>query len=46
MPGMSGLEVLERIRRHFSAAALPVIMVTALPESDGLVTAMRMGAND
>ncbi len=46
MPGSSGIDVLQRIRTKFPATALPVIMVTALPESQGLVPAMRMGAND
>jgi PAS domain S-box-containing protein len=46
MPGMSGIDVLQRIRTKFPANVLPVIMATALPESEGLVTAMRMGAND
>ena len=46
MPGASGIDVLQRIRTKFPANVLPVIMVTALPESEGLVTAMRMGAND
>ena len=46
MPGISGIDVLQRIRTKFPANDLPVIMVTALPESEGMVTAMRMGAND
>jgi len=46
MPGMSGIDVLERIRQRVSASELPVIMVSALPESDGIVTALRRGAND
>jgi PAS domain S-box-containing protein len=46
MPGMSGIEALQRIRQKFSAIQLPVIMVTAVAESDGIVEAMRMGAND
>ncbi len=46
MPGMTGIEVLDRIRRKTPASVLPVIMVTAVAESEGLVKAMRMGAND
>ncbi len=46
MPGTSGIDILQRIRTRFPANVLPVIMVTALPESQGLVAAMRMGAND
>lgn len=33
MPGMSGLEVLRRIRSDNRWAGLPVMMVTAVPES-------------
>src|SRR3990172_9885394 len=33
MPGMDGLDVLIRIRENYTAAALPVIMVTAKHDS-------------
>jgi sigma-B regulation protein RsbU (phosphoserine phosphatase) len=46
MPGMNGLEVLERIRRDHAAGDLPVVMVTALSESEDVVTALELGAND
>jgi sigma-B regulation protein RsbU (phosphoserine phosphatase) len=46
MPGVSGLEVLDRIRRTHSASELPVIMVTALNGSDDLVNALEHGATD
>jgi CheY-like chemotaxis protein len=46
MPGMSGLEVLTRIRETRSASDLPVIMVTARTESADVVQALGMGAND
>ena len=46
MPGMSGMEVLQRIRRKFSASQLPVIMVTAVAQSAEVAAALRMGAND
>jgi CheY-like chemotaxis protein len=46
MPGMSGLEVLETIRRSRPASELPVIMATARPESDDLVAALDRGASD
>jgi diguanylate cyclase (GGDEF)-like protein/PAS domain S-box-containing protein len=46
MPGMSGLEVLSRIRAHHSDTELPVIMVTARTEGVDIVEAFRLGAND
>jgi len=46
MPGMSGLEVLSSVREAWSAAELPVIMVTARSESDDVVEALGLGAND
>lgn len=46
MPGMSGLEVLERIREKFPAMQLPVIMVSALDESSDIAEALNKGAND
>lgn len=46
MPGMSGIETLQAIRRSRSAADLPVIMVTANDTSADVVTALDMGAND
>lgn len=46
MPGMSGLEVLSRIREQHSRTQLPVIMCTARIEGDDIVEAFRLGAND
>ena len=46
MPGMSGLEVLRLIRANCSPAILPVIMVTAIHEKDGIAEAIKLGAND
>ena len=46
MPGMSGLEVLQEIRRSYSRLELPVIMVTARKESFDLVEALALGASD
>jgi diguanylate cyclase (GGDEF)-like protein len=46
MPGMSGLEVLRRLREHYSATDLPVVMVTANQESEAIVSALGLGAND
>lgn len=46
MPDLDGLEVLSRIRRRYSAAELPVIMVTGLAQSSDIVKALSLGAND
>jgi len=46
MPGMSGLEVLQEIRKSYSRLALPVIMVTALSDSVKIGEALKLGAND
>ena len=46
MPGMTGLEVLRHIRSTWSAAVLPVVMVTAKTDSADVVEALGLGAND
>ena len=46
MPGMSGIQVLELIRRRWTAVELPVIMATAKSEADDIVQALRAEAND
>lgn len=46
MPGMSGMQVLQAIREQYSAAELPVIMVTAESHSASVVEALQGGAND
>jgi sigma-B regulation protein RsbU (phosphoserine phosphatase) len=46
MPGMNGLEVLQKIRESQSPTTLPVIMATAKDQSDDIVQALNLGAND
>lgn len=46
MPGMNGLEVLRDLRSRHAAADLPVIMATAQDDSNDVVAALRLGAND
>src|ERR1700719_3842984 len=46
MPEISGLEALGTIRNLHSANELPIIMVTARNQSDDIVKALSMGAND
>src|ERR1700674_3296154 len=46
MPVISGLDALKTLRKHYSAAELPIIMVTAKTQSDDIGTALDLGAND
>src|SRR5690606_17019854 len=46
MPGLSGIDVLKKIREDFSPMELPVIMATAKTEADDIVEALRLEAND
>ncbi|MET0012666.1 MAG: EAL domain-containing protein [Sedimenticola sp.] len=46
MPEVDGMELLRIIRRDFPATELPVIMVTAKPESEQIGEALEQGAND
>ncbi|MGH8502040.1 MAG: two-component system response regulator [Gammaproteobacteria bacterium] len=46
MPEMNGLQVLKILRESYSPSALPVIMVTLKLDSDDIVTALKLGAND
>ena len=46
MPEIDGIEVLQRLRIEHSASELPVIMATAKTESEDVVAALRLGAND
>jgi diguanylate cyclase (GGDEF)-like protein/PAS domain S-box-containing protein len=46
MPEISGLDALETLRGHYSAVELPVIMVTAKDQSEDIVKALNLGAND
>jgi len=46
MPEISGLDALRILRKVYSAAELPVIMVTAKNQSEDIITALDLGAND
>jgi signal transduction histidine kinase len=46
MPGMNGLDVLKFLRRVDSLLDLPIIMVTARADSQDVVEALELGAND
>jgi len=46
MPGISGFEVLKKLRETYSPADLPIIMATAKDQSEDIVGALKSGAND
>lgn len=46
MPEVSGLQALQMLRERRSPIELPVIMVTARSQSEDVVRALEMGAND
>src|SRR5436853_7024461 len=46
MPEISGLEALKTLRETYSPIELPIIMVTAKNQSDDVVKALDLGAND
>ncbi len=46
LPQLDGIEVLKKIREDFAASELPVIMVSAKDDSEGIVEALQLGAND
>lgn len=46
MPGLNGLEVLQRLRQAHPATELPVIMASAKDQSEDIVHALELGASD
>ena len=46
MPIISGLDALKAIREVYSPIEMPVIMVTAKDQSEDMVKALSLGAND
>jgi class 3 adenylate cyclase/CheY-like chemotaxis protein len=46
MPGLSGIDVLTRLRERWPESDLPVIMATARDSAEDVVEALRLGAND
>jgi len=46
MPGMSGYEVAQKIRKTFLPSELPIIMITAKNQVSDLVQGLNTGAND
>jgi sigma-B regulation protein RsbU (phosphoserine phosphatase) len=46
MPGVDGYQVLEKLREEHDSGDLPVIMATAKDQSEDIVSALKLGAND
>ena len=46
MPGMSGLELLEQIKKDFVKPPPVVMMITAYGDQENYDTAMKLGADD
>jgi two-component system, chemotaxis family, chemotaxis protein CheY len=46
MPGMSGLELLERIKKHYQKPPPVVMMITAYGDAENYQTAKQLGADD
>jgi two-component system, chemotaxis family, chemotaxis protein CheY len=46
MPGMSGLELLERIKQKYISPPTVVMIITAYADADNFNTAKRLGADD
>jgi CheY-like chemotaxis protein len=46
MPGMSGLELLETIRKDYDKPPPMVMMITAYGDQDNRDTAAKLGADD
>ena len=46
LPGMSGYEVLERLRAHADVADVPVLVLSALSSASAKIRGLREGADD
>ncbi|HET7274708.1 MAG TPA: response regulator transcription factor [Longimicrobiaceae bacterium] len=46
LPGMSGLEVLEELRRRDESREIPVVLLTARSEEGDRIAGLRLGADD
>ncbi len=46
MPEINGIDVLKKVRQDYSPIELPVVMVTAKDDGDGIIEALNLGAND
>lgn len=46
LPNMSGVDAVRLLRQHWSHDSLPILMVSAMIDSDDVVEALEAGAND
>jgi len=46
LPGMTGIQVLHRLRQTYPPGVLPVMMVTTREDSRDVIAALQAGAND
>ena len=46
LPGITGIDVLKNLRQRYSAAELPIIMLSGKVSSQEIVEALDLGAND
>ena len=46
MPGMSGLEVLQKLKASPTTSAIPVVMISAYGQRENIIRAARAGAAD
>src|SRR5690606_28729974 len=46
MPGMNGYELLERMRADADLSHVPVILISALDDSDSVIKGIGLGADD
>ena len=46
MPGISGIDVLKKVRETLSVSELPIIMATAKDAAEDVLSALKLGAND
>jgi CheY-like chemotaxis protein len=46
MPGISGIDVLEELRKTYTIMQLPIIMATAKTDGATIVQTLQLGAND
>ncbi len=46
MPGLTGIDVLKKVRERVSESDLPIVMATARDATEDVVEALHLGAND
>jgi EAL domain-containing protein (putative c-di-GMP-specific phosphodiesterase class I)/DNA-binding response OmpR family regulator len=46
MPGISGIQVVERLRTQSATATLPILMITGSGDGDSVIRALEAGADD